>query len=325
MDSKKREIKKVKLTKSQKPYNNRMNPDHTDKVIMTDNNSRNRLSDFEITSASTEPVPRLNNHDAMPSKKKMQNDTNFKPKRYKFIDDTYVDVYKKKQHSVPPVNAPRFAQNNFQHEYRQNFMQQTISEPILFEPPKKEKTVLEHIFDIINYDAYYFEKFWPLYAQEFSQKTAQEVLFAVVNYEGFKIKQEDDYYANMVNQNEKAKRKLSTGKKPRGRPQSISPEFASSEYNEQGIKVDFKKGEIDFAESLFRFEMEGTDKKFYCPVKICGKCFPSLSRAKRHYVTHTNLKVFKCENPDCDKAFSRKDNMIQHYRAHCAVTKRKHL
>ena len=59
---------------------------------------------------------------------------------------------------------------------------------------------------------------------------------------------------------------------------------------------------------------------YVCPEKDCGKTFPSLSRVKRHYIIHTGAKPFKCLNSRCPKKFSRKDNMLQHYKTHCKFT-----
>lgn len=71
----------------------------------------------------------------------------------------------------------------------------------------------------------------------------------------------------------------------------------------------------DFDEGIFKFDMK--EKHFSCPWEGCDKKFPSLSRIKRHYIIHTDIKPFKCLNPGCNRRFSRKDNMLQHYRVHC--------
>ncbi|ELA42227.1 uncharacterized protein VICG_00626 [Vittaforma corneae ATCC 50505] len=71
----------------------------------------------------------------------------------------------------------------------------------------------------------------------------------------------------------------------------------------------------DFDEGIFRFDPN--TKLFNCPWEDCDKAFPSLSRIKRHYIIHTDIKPFKCLNPGCSRRFSRKDNMYQHYRVHC--------
>ncbi|KAJ1797278.1 hypothetical protein LPJ59_003242 [Coemansia sp. RSA 2399] len=50
---------------------------------------------------------------------------------------------------------------------------------------------------------------------------------------------------------------------------------------------------------------------------MCSKCdsrFGRLEHVKRHQLVHTGQRQFEC--PDCCKTFARKDNMIQHLRAH---------
>lgn len=81
--------------------------------------------------------------------------------------------------------------------------------------------------------------------------------------------------------------------------------------------IDFKSFN-DFDEELFR--MDQTTKTFNCPWSTCNKSFPSLSRIKRHYIIHTDIKPFKCLNEECSREFSRKDNMLQHCRVHCPYT-----
>lgn len=73
----------------------------------------------------------------------------------------------------------------------------------------------------------------------------------------------------------------------------------------------------DFADSMFTYKTKDKLKIYECPEPGCFTELPSLSRIKRHYLVHTNLKPFKCLNKNCDKRFSRKDNMIQHFRTHC--------
>lgn len=71
----------------------------------------------------------------------------------------------------------------------------------------------------------------------------------------------------------------------------------------------------DFEEDIFAFDQ--ATKLYNCPWAGCDKSFPSLSRIKRHYIIHTDIKPFKCLNAGCTRKFSRKDNMLQHYRVHC--------
>ena len=85
------------------------------------------------------------------------------------------------------------------------------------------------------------------------------------------------------------------------------------------IGTDNLKSFNDFDESIF--VLDEKRQTYICPVPECGKEFPSLSRIKRHYIIHTDLKPFKCKNKECNRRFSRKDNMLQHYRMHCPYTK----
>lgn len=78
----------------------------------------------------------------------------------------------------------------------------------------------------------------------------------------------------------------------------------------------------DFDEGIFKFDPN--TKLFNCPWEDCDKAFPSLSRIKRHYIIHTDIKPFKCLNPGCNRRFSRKDNMYQHYRVHCPFASHSH-
>ncbi|ORD99907.1 Z561 [Hepatospora eriocheir] len=87
------------------------------------------------------------------------------------------------------------------------------------------------------------------------------------------------------------------------------------------IKIDvdeeskFVKSYNDFNDNIFSNTFNG--QEYVCPVEICKKPFPTMGRMKRHYITHTDIKPFKCRNRGCDRRFSRKDNMLQHYRMHC--------
>lgn len=78
----------------------------------------------------------------------------------------------------------------------------------------------------------------------------------------------------------------------------------------------------DFDEDIFKFDIN--TKLFNCPWEDCDKAFPSLSRIKRHYIIHTDIKPFKCLNAGCNRRFSRKDNMLQHYRVHCPFADQLH-
>lgn len=153
---------------------------------------------------------------------------------------------------------------------------------------KKQTNALYHLLRISNYEA-----------EELGIESTEELSFQELN----------NYKKNIQT------------KKKRGRPPIISPELASSEFDEYGVKVDYEGGGIDFDDSLFHTIVEDDKEIYIC--KICSKPFPSKSRAKRHYITHTDYKPFKCGNVNCNKTFSRRDNMLQHERMHCSAIRKK--
>jgi hypothetical protein len=67
---------------------------------------------------------------------------------------------------------------------------------------------------------------------------------------------------------------------------------------------------VDFIPS---FEKDSI-RFFECP--ICHRTSERKGEIARHLKTHTKEKPFKCLHPSCDMYFSRKDNMMQHYRCH---------
>lgn len=50
-------------------------------------------------------------------------------------------------------------------------------------------------------------------------------------------------------------------------------------------------------------------KSHCCPISTCGSVFKRLEHLKRHVRTHTQERPHKCS--DCDKTFSRSDNLAQ--------------
>lgn len=48
----------------------------------------------------------------------------------------------------------------------------------------------------------------------------------------------------------------------------------------------------------------------------CGKDFLEASKLKRHMITHTGDKAFKCEYEGCEKSFSLKFNLSTHEKIH---------
>ncbi|WUR04090.1 zinc finger C2H2 domain-containing protein [Vairimorpha necatrix] len=78
----------------------------------------------------------------------------------------------------------------------------------------------------------------------------------------------------------------------------------------------------DFDDSLFEKKTINGVVMFCCAKNGCNKQLPTISRIKRHYISHTDIKPFVCPSKSCSKKFSRKDNMLQHYKAHCKKTKK---
>ncbi|WUR04089.1 zinc finger C2H2 domain-containing protein [Vairimorpha necatrix] len=79
----------------------------------------------------------------------------------------------------------------------------------------------------------------------------------------------------------------------------------------------------DFSDSMFSTRKSKGETMFCCADADCNVELPSMSRIKRHYLVHTDLKPFKCLSKKCTKKFSRKDNMLQHYRMHCKKNRKK--
>lgn len=139
------------------------------------------------------------------------------------------------------------------------------------------------------------------------------------------IEKEEDMEAqedkNQVDVKKRIKRETmeieETPRRQRGRPPYVPPDDNITDFNEFGLKMDEERGIIIFDDRLFDFEDLDGIRYFLCPLKSCDKKFPSLSRAKRHWLTHTNFRPFKCQNDPCDKTFSRSDNMHQHMESHC--------
>lgn len=182
----------------------------------------------------------------------------------------------------------------------------------------KNKCALDYLFEIINTEAEGLDLTPPPSAKK----------YIINGFEQENIKKTTEY-ADFKRKKQKQKQKVKTHnsndfkiKRSRGRPPVITPELASSEYDEQGVKLDMIVGGIDFDDSLFKV-IDIDDKRFFgCPDDSCKKKFPSLSRAKRHYIVHTGHRPFKCKNKSCSKFFSRRDNMLQHERSHCNASKK---
>lgn len=68
--------------------------------------------------------------------------------------------------------------------------------------------------------------------------------------------------------------------------------------------------------------LENPEGAFECPNSECEIAYASISHVKRHYLTHLTSKPLRCLNyPRCGKYFTRKDNMMSHYRMRCRYGK----
>ncbi|GJJ13254.1 hypothetical protein Clacol_007505 [Clathrus columnatus] len=57
-----------------------------------------------------------------------------------------------------------------------------------------------------------------------------------------------------------------------------------------------------------------SDRPYLC---VCGLCFQRNEHLKRHQNSiHSNFKPFACPAKDCNKSFSRRDNLFQHLHVH---------
>ncbi|ADM11511.1 putative transcriptional activator [Encephalitozoon intestinalis ATCC 50506] len=109
----------------------------------------------------------------------------------------------------------------------------------------------------------------------------------------------------------------------------VEPEAGRKSRDSESLSVsqedsDTRKAGIesfaDFETSMFPYKSKNGVKSYVCPYEGCTMELPTLSRIKRHYIVHTRLRPFKCLNKDCNKRFSRKDNMLQHYKIHCSYS-----
>lgn len=60
------------------------------------------------------------------------------------------------------------------------------------------------------------------------------------------------------------------------------------------------------------------DRRYQC--LKCNKSFKRHEHLKRHIITHTGEKLFKCDYPFCNKKFSRSDEVKRHYKIHLTNT-----
>ncbi|KAM0688280.1 hypothetical protein COBT_000465 [Conglomerata obtusa] len=181
----------------------------------------------------------------------------------------------------------------------------------------KEKTLQNYLFEVVNAEAKLLE-LYPYYKPGLAYIPTNRTNYQQTMDKTCQIPEPHQFESIIKFNDENKKGKT----KKRGRPSSFSSDFASTDFDSKGMKVDYESGGIDFKDELFIDYEHPENKDYICPEPECKKTFPSLSRAKRHYIVHTGHKPYKCLNPECPKSFSRKDNMLQHYNKHCSARKR---
>ncbi|KAJ2843687.1 hypothetical protein J3B02_005189, partial [Coemansia erecta] len=94
---------------------------------------------------------------------------------------------------------------------------------------------------------------------------------------------------------------------------SLSTDSHQSSGNEQQQQLGEKqKMDLSAVSSSFLFTAGDPSKPFMC--SICESRFGRLEHVRRHHLVHTGQRKYEC--PTCNKSFARKDNMVQHMRAH---------
>lgn len=174
---------------------------------------------------------------------------------------------------------------------------------------------------------------WPGHMSEFDERAvALKFLIMYAKMEARRLARERVRKHLEADEEEERRRReirrkereiLSTGGRDASRSRAAGrrglPELSSEEEAEERRPKDARIGSFaDFENSMFPYRSKNGVKSYVCPYQGCGMELPTLSRIKRHYIVHTKLKPFKCINKDCNKRFSRKDNMLQHYKIHCS-------
>ncbi|KAJ2489797.1 hypothetical protein IWW37_003712 [Coemansia sp. RSA 2050] len=70
------------------------------------------------------------------------------------------------------------------------------------------------------------------------------------------------------------------------------------------------------AGSSDRYPVAMSARQYRCGVHSCATVFKRPEHLKRHMLTHTQVRPFRCEAKGCGKRFSRRDNYITHTKKH---------
>ncbi|KAG0418973.1 Zinc finger C2H2 protein, partial [Dictyocoela roeselum] len=175
---------------------------------------------------------------------------------------------------------------------------------------KQRKTALDYLFEIVQTELFIIEK-----------GAVNKTRHSDFGTRRYNVVSKSRQFKNDINggmrRNSDFKVEDDNGvKKKRGRKRKIY----TQDKLEPGDFLTYKDENNE--EKRFPLEIVNGRKIYFCPFERCNRNFPSKSRIKRHFVVHTDDKPYKCLNPYCQKAFSRKDNMIQHYKSHCIGRKK---
>ncbi|KAJ1951708.1 hypothetical protein EC988_003954 [Linderina pennispora] len=70
------------------------------------------------------------------------------------------------------------------------------------------------------------------------------------------------------------------------------------------------------ADSSSRYTSSPGARNYRCGMQSCAASFKRPEHLKRHMLTHTQIRPFKCTAGGCGKRFSRRDNYITHCKKH---------
>lgn len=98
-------------------------------------------------------------------------------------------------------------------------------------------------------------------------------------------------------------------------PNDVIPDLMSGESNNESVS----KSTNFFLSRFVSNPCVNKDRRFLCAV--CDKRFKTAGHLTRHRKIHSGEKKFVCQFEGCNSKFSRKDNCMQHYRAHFSKLK----